>query len=88
MLQFMVFDNIIMDGLSDMIIVNIVRRPAAGGFRDSISQHYVGGGHQLRNPDLVGSAADRHRLTTVSMGKVHLQVGVIVRNFDKFGVEC
>ena len=42
----------------------------------------------MRNPDLLGSAADRHRLTTASAGKVHLQVGVIVRNFDKFGVEC
>ncbi|TRY76165.1 hypothetical protein TCAL_03518 [Tigriopus californicus] len=62
-------------------------RPA-GSFRDTIVQHYLGGSHQLRNPELMVSSSDRHRLTTIAMGKVHIQVGVIVRNFDKFGVEC
>ena len=34
------------------------------------------------------SGSDRFRLTTTAMGKVHLQIGIIQRNFDKFGIEC
>ena len=33
-------------------------------------------------------SSDRFRLTTTSMGKVHLQLGIVQRNFDKFGIEC
>jgi B9 domain-containing protein 2 len=62
-------------------------RPS-GSVREAITQFYVGGGHQLRNPDLLSSGSDRFRLTTTAMGKVHLQIGVIQRNFDKFGIEC
>ena len=62
-------------------------RPS-GSLRETISHFYVGGGHQLRNSDLLSSGSDRFRLTTTAMGKVHLQIGIIQRNFDKFGIEC
>ena len=42
----------------------------------------------MKNADLIYSGTDRYRLHTISMGKVHLRLGVILRNFDKFGVEC
>ncbi|XP_002736715.1 B9 domain-containing protein 2-like [Saccoglossus kowalevskii] len=59
-----------------------------GQFREQISHNFVGGGPQLRNPDLVYTSSDRDLLHTVGMGKIHLQLGIILRNFDKFGVEC
>ena len=61
-------------------------RPA-GSFRDSVAQYYLGGGHQLRNPDLLIASSDRHRLTTTAAGRVHLQLSVVLRNFEKYGVE-
>ena len=62
-------------------------RPA-GTFREQISQMFLGGSAQLRNPDLIYSGADRYHLRTQAMGKVHMQVSVILRNFDKYGIEC
>ncbi len=62
-------------------------RPAAGSAREAAAAHYLGGGHRLRNPDLTVAASDRHRLTTAAAGAVHVQVGVVLRNFDKYGVE-
>ena len=62
-------------------------RPS-GTMREQISQMFVGGGPQLRNPDLIYSGADRYHLRTLTMGKVHLQLGVVLRNFDKYGIEC
>lgn len=59
-----------------------------GNVRDAISQFFLGGGHQLRSPELFVASPDRHRLATTAMGKIHLQLGVITRNFDKFGIEC
>lgn len=32
------------------------------------------------------SSKDRQRLRTQAMGVVHMQLGVILRNFEKFGV--
>ena len=58
-----------------------------GTLRESISEVFLGGGAQLRNPDLIYSSADRYHLRTRAMGKVHLQIGVMLRNFDKFGIE-
>ena len=62
-------------------------RPS-GTYREQVSQSFLGGGPQLKNPDLIYSGADRYKLHTVAMGTVHLQLGVILRNFDKYGIEC
>ena len=59
-----------------------------GSLREQITQAFLGGGPQLKNPDLIYSGADRYHLRTQAMGKVHLQLGVIMRNFDKYGIEC
>lgn len=50
-------------------------------------QQFLGGGPQLRNPDVIYNGADRYRLQTVAMGKVHLSLSIILRNFDQYGVE-
>lgn len=62
-------------------------RPA-GSVREEVMQKFVGGGLQLRNTNLVLNSTDRYKLTTVAMGTVHLTLGLIMRNFDKFGIEC
>ncbi|KAI0207975.1 B9 domain-containing protein 2 [Lamellibrachia satsuma] len=54
---------------------------------EQIKRMFIGGGPQLRNPDLIYSGADRYHLKTMAMGNVHLQIGVILRNFDKYGIE-
>jgi B9 domain-containing protein 2 len=56
--------------------------------RDQFVQYFLGGGPQLKNPDLIYSGNDRYHLQTETMGVVHLEIGVILRNFDKYGVEC
>ena len=48
---------------------------------------FLGGGPQIRSKELVHSGADRYRLKTVAMGYIHLQIAVVLRNFEKFGVE-
>jgi len=48
---------------------------------------FLGGGPVLKNPDLIYSGADRYHLRTQAMGTVHLQLGVILRHFDKYGIE-
>lgn len=58
-----------------------------GTTREQISQTFLGGGPQLRNPDLIYTGADRYHLRTEAMGKVHFHLGVIMRNFDKYGIE-
>ncbi|KAJ3295002.1 B9 domain-containing protein 2 [Borealophlyctis nickersoniae] len=48
--------------------------------------YFLGATPQLRNLDIIHTPTDRFRLTTEAMGKVHLEVGVVVRNFEKYGV--
>lgn len=48
---------------------------------------FVGGSPELRNEAVVYSTQDRQRLRTEAMGTVHLRLGIILRNFEKFGVE-
>ena len=62
-------------------------RPS-GNLGDTISQHFLGGGHALRNTDLVSSGGERYRLTTRATGTVQAQIHIVLRNFDRFGIEC
>ena len=59
-----------------------------GTFQEEIMQYFVGGCPQLKSPDLIYNGADRYKLHTQAMGKVHLNLNIILRNFDKYGVEC
>ncbi|XP_029908309.1 B9 domain-containing protein 2 [Myripristis murdjan] len=58
-----------------------------GSWQEQLAQIFVGGGPQLRTPDLIYSGADRYRLHTEAMGTVELELGIIMRHFDKYGVE-
>ncbi|NWQ94188.1 B9D2 protein, partial [Burhinus bistriatus] len=61
-----------------------------GTWRERLSQRLVGGGPQLRAPEAttVAGATDRFRLRTEAAGTVHLQLGVLLRHFGRYGVEC
>ncbi|CAM0512202.1 unnamed protein product [Fasciola hepatica] len=54
---------------------------------DHICSTFIGGGPHLRRLEIVYNPTDRFYLQTESMGYVHLKLNVILRNFDKFGVE-
>ncbi|CAF3883454.1 unnamed protein product [Rotaria sp. Silwood2] len=58
-----------------------------GTLLEELKTEFIGGSSQLKNPDLVSSSAELYKLRTVSMGKIHLRLHIIVRNFDKYGVE-
>lgn len=58
-----------------------------GNTRERLRQYFLGGGPQLSNPELVSSSNDRYRLATETMGTVQLELGVILRNFNQFGIE-
>ena len=58
-----------------------------GATEDQIKQKFLGGGPQLRSPDLIYSGADRYHLKTVARGNVILHLNVITRNFEKYGIE-
>lgn len=54
---------------------------------EEFRRFFLGGGIQLRSVDLVYSGNERYRLQTETMGTVHLEFNVILRNFSKYGVE-
>lgn len=58
-----------------------------GSFREQLLQIFVGGGPQLCDPNVIYSGTDRYRLQTIARGTVDLELGIILRNFEKFGVE-
>jgi B9 domain-containing protein 2 len=57
------------------------------GYRRINSAYFLGATPQLKNLDMVSNPTDRFRLVTCAMGKVHLEIGIVIRNFDKSGVE-
>lgn len=59
-----------------------------GDWKERIRSYFVGGGLVLRNSDIIFSGPDRYKLNTVAMGTIHMKLGIILRNFDKFGIEC
>jgi B9 domain-containing protein 2 len=58
-----------------------------GSFLDQMKSFFLGGGPELLSVDLIHSSEKRQRLRTESTGNVCIKIGVILRNFDKFGVE-
>ncbi|KAJ3124894.1 B9 domain-containing protein 2 [Physocladia obscura] len=57
-------------------------RPA-GTFMDQVWTFFLGATPQLKSLDLVHNPSDRFRLQTVAMGKIHLELSIIVRGFEK-----
>ncbi|XP_015443916.1 B9 domain-containing protein 2 isoform X1 [Pteropus alecto] len=59
-----------------------------GSWREQLARAFVGGGPQLLHADAIYSGADRYRLHTAAGGTVHLELGLLLRHFDRYGVEC
>lgn len=68
-------------------ICNRLFKFSPGTWSEQFRQYFLGGGAQLKTPDLVHNSIDRYRLQTETMGTIHLELSVILRNFTKFGVE-
>ncbi|ELV12198.1 Transforming growth factor beta-1 [Tupaia chinensis] len=58
-----------------------------GSWREQLARAFVGGGPQLLHWDTIYSGADRYRLHTAAGGTVHLELGLLLRNFDRYGGE-
>ncbi|CAH8436004.1 unnamed protein product [Heterobilharzia americana] len=58
-----------------------------GSVLDTLVSRLVGGGPHLRRPDIVYDPTDRFLLQTESMGYLTIDLNVILRNFDKFGID-
>jgi B9 domain-containing protein 2 len=54
---------------------------------DRLYSFFLNATPQLRNFDLIHTPSDRYQLTTESMGKVHIEIMVVTRNFLKQGVK-
>ncbi|KAM9168549.1 LOW QUALITY PROTEIN: B9 domain-containing protein 2 [Mergus octosetaceus] len=58
-----------------------------GTWWERLSRFWLGGGPQLLAPD-PAYAADRFRLRTEAAGTVRVELGVILRHFERYGVQC
>lgn len=58
-----------------------------GSWLEQLTQKFIGGGLQLRSPDLIYDGMDRCRLSTEAMGTVELEINISMRNFDKYGIK-
>ncbi|XP_025000288.2 B9 domain-containing protein 2 [Gallus gallus] len=63
-------------------------RPRGSGVTQRLRHRLLGGGPQLRAPDLIYAGADRFRLRTEAAGTVHVELGVLLRHFGRYGVQC
>ncbi|EDQ92386.1 uncharacterized protein MONBRDRAFT_17074 [Monosiga brevicollis MX1] len=61
-------------------------RPA-GSALESLRGRLVGGGYQLGKTDIVHTQADRFKLKTETMGCVQIRVSLLMRHFQKYGIE-
>lgn len=57
-----------------------------GSAWERFRRFFVGGASQLDKPELIYTSPDLSHLRTEPMGTVHLELNVIARNFEKFGV--
>ncbi|KAM9514310.1 B9 domain-containing protein 2 isoform 1-T2 [Guaruba guarouba] len=66
-------------------------RPLAG-WRERARRRWVGGGARLAQAQeeaaAGGGGAERFRLRSEAGGSVHLELGVVLRHFRRFGVRC
>ncbi|ODN02972.1 B9 domain-containing protein 2 [Orchesella cincta] len=68
-------------------IIEVPTWRPAGSTREEVVRHFVGGSAELSEPDLIVNPTERYRLRTVPSGTATVELSVILRNFDKFGVE-
>jgi len=62
-------------------------RPADANSMDAVKASFLGGGPVLVHENVVHQQSDRFRLFTQTTGTVVLEVGVILKDFEQYGVE-
>lgn len=58
-----------------------------GNYVDQVYSLFTGGSLRLQNSDIVRDGSDRFRLQTEASGKLIVELYVVMRNFERFGVE-
>jgi hypothetical protein len=58
-----------------------------GPLKDRISEMLIGGSSQVKNDAIVWNGEDRRKLTTISVGVVHLHLNILLRSFSKYNVQ-
>ncbi|KAJ4462333.1 hypothetical protein PAPYR_13538 [Paratrimastix pyriformis] len=66
--------------------IDVVTWRPAGNLREQMSEFFVGGVPQLKNDKVIHLCTDRNRLRTQSAGVIHLSLGVVLKDFQKYGV--
>jgi len=66
--------------------VTIATWRPVGTLRQQFGAFFLGGYPQLKHKQLIGDPNDRYRLTTEAAGEVEVQFGIVVKDFEKFGV--
>ncbi|EGD82061.1 B9 domain-containing protein 2 [Salpingoeca rosetta] len=61
-------------------------QPSTSGI-ESFYQSLVGGSLQLKSDDAVHTQVDRFKLKTKTMGTVHVQLNIVTRGFEAYGIE-
>ncbi|KAL7640352.1 UNVERIFIED_CONTAM: hypothetical protein RMT77_008623 [Armadillidium vulgare] len=57
-----------------------------GTFTEEMKRSWLGGGPQLMSTEYIHSPSERYRLKTIPSGVVHLEVGIIGRKFESYGI--
>ncbi|CAG0917253.1 unnamed protein product [Notodromas monacha] len=61
-------------------------KPCSGSLKDQLVKTFLGGSVVLRNPQMAAGPEDRYKLKTSGSGSVLVEINVISRHFNKFGV--
>jgi B9 domain-containing protein 2 len=67
--------------------IEIVTWRPKGTFVEEWTAWFLGGTPQLKNSDIVSSSADRTKLKTITMGKVQLNLAVMFKDVEKYGLK-
>ena len=54
--------------------------------REQISTFFLGGVPTLKHKEVIATPVDRFRLQTEPSGEVHLTIGVITKDFRRYGI--
>ncbi|KAI8916112.1 ciliary basal body-associated, B9 protein-domain-containing protein [Gorgonomyces haynaldii] len=58
-----------------------------GNLKEQLWTYFLGVTPQLKSLDLIYNPLDRFRLVTCAMGKVQVEISIVLRNFAKSGIE-
>lgn len=59
----------------------------AGSTKEEIVRNFIGGSLEVCEPDFIANPIERCRLKTIPSGTAKVEFGIILKNFDNFGVE-